>query len=732
MKNWALLSSLVASALAKVQEQDEHPVEKVISLLEGLIEQVKTEYQAEEQLFAEFSTWCKTSINTLDKSITEGKENIASLEAQIESKTKEVEILTNDIKILGEEIVKYEAEGAEADKIREEAAGLYAEADADYESTIGAIGDAITGLEDAKSATDAGFIQKKLAALVQLPLVLEQLSDKQVQALAGSEEPTEKYEDVFAGGVPEKTYSFKSNNVVDLLKELKTKFEDDRVEATKSETNSINEYTLAKDARDATIEAAKATKGEKESLLGETEGILAEAKADLESAQSDLAADTENLDGTTKNCNMKKSEWAERSAIRENEQKALKKAIEILAKASGVRTEAPENPTLPPPPVEAEEEATFLQGKPGKAMKAQALAAAKAAAAGSPQDPKARAVQLLRKQAHASHSKKYAQFAEQVAAALTGPFSEIDNMIQKMIFRLKAEQTDEDEHKHWCDIETSSTNSSIDDKKGKISTLELKIENGNAKAAQLMEEAKAAAEFAAKLDEHMAESTEIRNTGKEENQKAIADAKKAQDALAKAIAVLDKFYKDSGMVAKESWELLQTKGKRQPVELPAEPSTWDASYTGVADPTNQPDGILTVLKTISADFAQMEADTKAQEEMDKKAYDEDMKESKIEKARRAKESEMKEAEKKRVLDKVSADESRMKSVNNELGAAEQYMKDLGPACLEGDSTYEARKADRDAEISALKEAQVILADAFKEQEEGSAAAGAFLAPVRKV
>merc|ERR1719183_193468 len=96
---------------------------------------------------------------------------------------------------------------------------------------------------------------------------------------------------------------------------------------------------------------------------------------------------------TTKNCNMKKSEYAERSAIRENEQKAMNKAIEIMSSATGVRTKAPENPTLPPAPVEAEE-AAFFQGKPKLAAKA-----AVGAATAAPEDPRQRAVALLRKQA---------------------------------------------------------------------------------------------------------------------------------------------------------------------------------------------------------------------------------------------------------------------------------------------------------------------------------------------
>merc|ERR1712154_103403 len=124
--------------------------------------------------------------------------------------------------------------------------------------------------------------------------------------------------------------------------------------------------------------------------------------------------------------------------------------------------------------------------------------------------------------------------------------------------------------------------------------------------------------------------------GKQENKEAIADAKAAQNAISQAEAVLLDFYKSSGEVPKESWELLQ-----DPVELSDKPSTWDSSYTGVSDPKAQPDGILTVLKKVSADFAKMEADTKAQESTDENEYQEEMKSTEIEKARRAKEAEMK-------------------------------------------------------------------------------------------
>merc|ERR1712134_134312 len=89
----------------------------------------------------------------------------------------------------------------------------------------------------------------------------------------------------------------------------------------------------------------------------------------------------------------------------------------------------------------------------------------------------------------------------------------------------------------------------------------------------------------------------------------------------------------------------------------------------------------------------------------------------IEKAKRAKEAEMKTNEKKRLVEKINSMTKTRKHVSDELEATEQYLKDLQPACVDGDSTYEDRKQARTDEIEALHKAQGILAEAFKEKPE---------------
>lgn len=482
--------------------------------------------------------------------------------------------------------------------------------------------------------------------------------------------------------------------------EFKLKFEDEQTAATKGETNSLNQYELEKKARDNEITAATTSKDEKVKLLGKVTSDLVQLKSDLESTQEDKAADTKNFGDTKKACAVKEREWEERSAVRKQEIEAIAMAVKILAKVSGVRTEAPDNPTMPTSPVDAEG-ASLLSISMHSFLQIS-------------EDPAQKAINLLRATARVTHSKVLERIAQQINLNKGAPFQKVVNMIQKMIFRLMDEQTNEDNHKNWCDKELSKTESSKDDKTDKIKELSADISKLAGTIQELMEEIEDAQIMIAKINGFMKEATEIRKTGKKENALAIKDAEDAQSAVADATSVLETFYKESGMIEKEPYELMQ-----DPVKLPENPKTWESSYTGVADPKNAKTGIISILKAVASDFARMEADTRAQEETDQKAYDEEMSSSEIEKSRRAKENEMKSLEKKRMTEKMEQLKKTKKHVSAELEAVNQYLKDLEPACVEGDSTYEDRKKARQKEIDALKQAQGILQDAFKEKPKES-------------
>jgi len=657
------------AALLKMQlSSGEHPIGKVIAMIEDLKVKAQQEGEAEAVSYTKFEYWCKNSLKELSTAITADKEKIETLEDQIEAKTKLIEQMKIEIAELEKQLAASEAAAKKAKDIREETEADYTAANEDFDKTISAIDECITALEDSKAGLLA---QKKVLKVINLAKFL--VSEKEHAVLTSFLQQTQTEDP--------KVYSFKSQNVIELLKKLKEKFETDKLDATKAETNSLNAYNLAKAARDQEDEAATKAKEEKETIQSTAEEDLATFEEELASTKEDVAANEELHGSTSDTCSTRAEEWATRQETRANEIKAMDVAIKILAKVGGVRT--------PPPTLVQSKALSFIQ-------------------INHPLDPKAKAVNILVAEAKKLHSKSLAKLADRVRklGASEGPFDEIIQMIQKMIFRLMAEQKDEDDHKNWCDMELEKSTESEKDKSEKLKALEDKIEDAKAKTQKLAGDIEELAAEVNTITGYIQEETDMRNEAKAENALTVKDAKDAQDAISSAIAVLSDFYKESGMVT-----LLIQKG---PVSLPDEPSTWDAGYTGVADPSNQPDGIISMLETILSDFNKLEADTVAQEEKDQQSYDKDMTEQAVEKAAKEKEGEMKTHEKARLVDKLKSWNGQKKHLVGELEAVQQYLKDLEPACVSGDSTYEDRKQARTDEVEALRKAQTILEEAFKE------------------
>merc|ERR1719364_407291 len=218
-----------------------------------------------------------------------------------------------------------------------------------------------------------------------------------------------------------------------------------------------------------------------------------------------------------------------------------------------------------------------------------------------------------------------------------------------MIFRLMAEQKDEDDHKNWCDMELEKSTESRDDK----------IKEAKAKVVELTEEVVTLEEEVAAIIAEIKEATATRETDKAENMATIKDAKDAQEAIAQAIAVLEDFYKEQG-------SFLQTES-HEPVVVEASPDTWESESTGL----QSPDGVLDMMKTISADFAEMEASTTAQEENDQKEYDKFITDSSVNKAEKEQLISDKTREKGRLSDKIKTWSEKLKHVTKELEAVEQ-------------------------------------------------------------
>jgi len=618
----------------------------------------------------------------------------------VSARKEEIASLTSQIEELDDQLLTLDKQDTAAKDLRDKEENLYKKTDSDLGDTISAVESALSTLQDASAYDDFMQVKAKVRVIAELVQTVASAEQQAVLREFVTDDPdlTER-PDFQADGdraAHVKRYAFKSGKVIELLKQLVQKFEADLLAATKAETNAVDQYNLAKSARANERAAAEKSRGIKDTDKSSADTDKGKAEQELQQTQSDLKADSDLLAKTVQSCESKAASWEERQKIRSLELEAMEEAIKIISQVTGVRTEPPENPVPPTSPL-------FLQVRRQAASFLQVRA-----------DPRTRAVQLLRTAARKTKSQALERFAQELSAHLTGPFDEVNNMMEKMIHHLMAEQKDEDDHKNWCDLELNKTEASISDKQDKMDELEVKIREATANVAKLIKAIDECNEMVAKIDMHMKESAEIREIGKKENAAASKDAKDAQEALANAIAVLETHYKETNAIEKASYEFVQNKA---PATLPNEPSTWTASYTGVIDNDgNGPgDGIIAVLKKVNEDFAKMEADTAEQEASDEKFYKEEMSASEIEKATQLKDAEAKEEEKKREVEEAALLTAERKHVSDEHMATDIYLKDLQKACVDGTSSYEDRKEARDDEIEALHKAKDILKEAFEDK-----------------
>jgi len=663
---------LLALAMAMTPAAADHPIEGVISLLQRLEVQAKEEGAAEAASFQKFTYWCKTSSKSLTNAINKEKKTIASLADKIDGLEADILTLGEDIEALGEEIKEMTTAAEKAKEIRESENNLYKDEQSNFDSTIGAVEEAISAMQGSKAS-----------------LIQEQAVEKATTLLAAAGKPAAK------------TYTFKSGGIIETFKGLQAEFEANKLDSTTGETNKLNAYNLAKQSRDGALKAAEASKKEKEDIKGGKESDNANAKSDKTEQQNMLNGDTASLETTNKDCMTTTQEWEERSAIRDGEIKAVGMAIEILGKVTNVR-----DPDTHEIPKKALMEATARVER-DTAVYTAGLSFLQV------EDPKAKAVNLLKTAAKAAHSKSLEKLAQAIST-FDGPFDKIKQMIQKMIFRLMSEQKDEDDHKNWCDLENEKSTESATDKSEKMDTFKAKIQEMNDAINLLVKQITDNNKKAEDIQEHKATETQLREENHAEIVATVKDSQDAQAALASAISVLKDFYKSSGMIAKEPWEFVQIKAHTQrDVELPAKPETWGASYTGTSDPKNGADGVLTLLDETMNKFSSMEADAKVQDETDQKNYDQDMAGKTVELAETTQDTSMKTSKKDSLQQKMEAMAGQLKHTTSEHDAVEQYLKDLVPACGEGDSSYDDRKKARADEITALRKAQTILEDAFR-------------------
>merc|ERR1719272_1666161 len=303
------------------------PVQKVLELMNGMLEKGKAEKNDEEVKFSAYSQWCDNQDRIKKKEIAEADEKIEKLNAEIQQAIAHIDELTARIQELDVDNSRWAKDKAAATGIRDKEK-------ADFQATLQDYSESIDALERAINVIKKQSADKPQAELFQSLL--------QVSALRLVPAPTQRALVSFLQQDPAATYSApeanayesQSGGIVDMLEKLKGQFKKQKLGLEEDEMTAQHGYESITQELTDNIENAEAEIARKSKVKAEREQDKADAEADLAQTTADRDEDQKYLDDLTALCTQKRADFEKRQELRQGELDAISKAIEIIGGAS--------------------------------------------------------------------------------------------------------------------------------------------------------------------------------------------------------------------------------------------------------------------------------------------------------------------------------------------------------------------------------------------------------------
>jgi len=632
------------------------PVQKVLQLMNSMLEKGKKEKHEEQTAFAGYKQFCDDTTVEKNRAINEANDHIGVLKADIEKAVATIEKLSEEIAELEEDVSIWEGDIKAATKVREIEKADYDKTHADYSESVDALERAIKVLKDKNVNTaQASLLQVK--SMDMIPATAKKAINVFLQ-----QDP-----EFLDQSPPEaNAYEGASSGIVEMLSKLLDKFVEERTQLEKEEMNGKHAYDMLLQDLKAQISQASSDRDEKAEFKAETMQAKADAESDVEDTTSTRDADMKYLEDLTATCAQKASDFDNRQQLRAEEIEAIEKAIEIIGSGA-------------------------VAGNADKHLPAAMVQTGSSFAQLRTRDDgnQAKVAHFLQSQSEKFGSRVLSLVAQRIES---DPFVKVKKMIKDLITKLMEEAAAESEHKGWCDTELSTNEQTRKEKTAGVEALHAQIDELEASIAKLTEDIASLTQAIADLDAAMSTATELRNNEKAKNIETIADSKEAQTAVAQALAVLKDFY------AKAATATSFVQGRE-------DPTIFESEYKGMQ---NSKGGVVGMLEVIESDFARLEAETKSAEASAQKEYDEFMDDSASDKAKKATDIEHKTAKKQDESQALQTAQEDLAGTQEELDAALQYFDKLKPSCVDAGVSYEDRVARRKEEIESLQQALEIL------------------------
>jgi len=656
------------------------PVQKVVQLLENMVDKGNQDKQDEQVQFAQFKSFCDNTVSNKHRAIKDANEMVEVLQSDIEKFEGDTVQLTKDIAQHDADVSTWEGDLEAATKVRAIENNEYKTMQNEYMSSIGAVDDATAVIASQQKDVPAGSPKEQTAAalksaglgLLQLKAShVSESSRKVIQAYFNQEVQDEN----LAVSAPEgRAYESQTDGVTDMLEGLGKKFEVEKKDEIEAERQAKRDFEMLSQALRAAIDGAASQRTEKAEAKAKNLQRAADAKGQLTDTTGTRDADTKYVDDLIVTCEKKSGDFANRQQLREDEIIAVQKAIEILS-SGAVAGNSEKN--LP----------QFLQVH---AQSGSSLAQLRA----DPQNAaQMKVAAYLKAQAVSINSRVLSALATRVSA---DPFKKVKKMIKDLIVKLMEEAQSETEQKGWCDKEMATNKHTRQDKTEAVEMLHADIDELGASVSSLTDQIADLTKSLAELDEAVAKATNQRFEERAKNKQVIKEAQEAQVAVAKALTVLNDFYAK----AAEATSFAQESHRA------SEPEVFgDEPYKGMGAENG---GVVGMIEVIQSDFARLETETSAAEDASQEEYDQFSADSKLDKTKKSADVHHKSSTKQDHEQALQEKTSDLHGTEKELDAAMAYFAKLKPTCVETGVSFEDRVARREEEMESLKTALRVL------------------------
>jgi len=627
------------------------PVGKVVQMLAELEAKIIGEGKEAQKVYEEFSEWCEDRASNLGHEIKTGQSEVASLKAEIEKEIATTASLNAKIEKLAAELAIDESDLKAATDIRTAESADFAAGEKELVETTSMLQRAIGILEREMAKSGASLLQGKkmenLAAVLDVMVKATELRSADASKLTALLQNFQKSDDDDdePGAPAAAVYKGQSSGIIDTLKNLLDRADNQLDELRNKETANHNNFQLLKQSLTDEVRFGNEDMAAAKKALAESGEAKSTADGDLGVTSKELAADLDTKATLHHDCMTKAEDFEAEVKSRGEELKALAEAKKAIVDNTGGATDISYGLN----------QVSFLQ-------KGQT-------------SPSFEVERLVRDLARKENSASLAQLAQRIAGARSGssdPFAKIKGLISDMIAKLEGEADADATEKAYCDKETRETTVKKNEKTAEIEKLSTRIDKMTARSATLKEEVAALQDALAKLAASQAQMDKIRTEENEVFKANKADMEQGISGVKMALKVLDEYYAADGKAHEE------------------------ASGAGKS--------IISLLEVVESDFSKELAEIVSTEESAAAEYDQQTKDNEIEKTSKTKDVEYKTKEF-NYLDKESAELSTdREGVQAELDAVLEYLAKINERCIAKAETYAERKRRREAEIAGLKDA----------------------------